>query len=86
MPNDVLANDPDRPDTVDQRLLAHMTRGPQRHYSAVQLARNTGIPLPEVQRHLAKLERAGTVVRSKVTQYPAFQLRDDQLRDDQAPG
>jgi DNA-binding Lrp family transcriptional regulator len=60
----------------DQRLLAHMRRAPAGQYTAVQLARNTGLPLPEVQSRLAKLVIDGVIVRSTVTVGPAFQLAE----------
>jgi DNA-binding Lrp family transcriptional regulator len=76
MPNDVQDNVP-QDNTLDegkQRLLAHMARGPEGHYTAVQLARNLGVSLPEVQRRLVKLQRTGYIVRSTSTVVPAYQL------------
>jgi DNA-binding Lrp family transcriptional regulator len=62
------------PDAHDQRILAHMRRAPAGQYTAVQLARNTGLPLTEVLPRLARLLKAGVIARSSVTVYPAFQL------------
>jgi hypothetical protein len=55
-----------------------MRRAPAGHYTAVQLARNTGLPLAKVQQRLAQLRRDGVIVRSRVTVYPAFQLAGQQ--------
>jgi hypothetical protein len=60
----------------DYRILHHMQRAIAGHYTSAQLARNTGIPLAEVQRRLAQLEDAGYVRRSTATPYPAFHLTE----------
>jgi hypothetical protein len=65
-------------DEFDQRILAAMRRAPGGRYTTVQLARNTGLSLPEVQRRLATLQRQGAIVRSSHTAYPAFQLAGEQ--------
>jgi DNA-binding Lrp family transcriptional regulator len=61
-------------DEHDRRILAYMRRAPAGRYTAVQLARNTGLDLAEVQRRLAQLRRDGVIVRSRVTAYPAFHV------------
>jgi DNA-binding Lrp family transcriptional regulator len=66
------------PDEQDQRILAHMRRAPAGQYTAVQLARNTGLPLTEVQPRLARLLKQGVIARSAVTVYPAFHLSGPQ--------
>jgi DNA-binding IclR family transcriptional regulator len=63
-------------DENDYRILSHMQRAPTGHYTSAQLARNTGVPLAEVQRRLALLEDAGYVLRSTATPYPAFHLAE----------
>jgi DNA-binding Lrp family transcriptional regulator len=72
-------------DAHDQRILAHMRRAPTGHYTEAQLARNTGLPLPEVQRRLTQLRRAGAIVRSLVTISPTFQLAAPDAAPDAAP-
>ena len=61
-------------DESDKRILAHMHRAPAGHYTAVQLARNTGLSLTEVQPRLARLLKVGAIQRSTMTAYPAFTL------------
>jgi DNA-binding IclR family transcriptional regulator len=63
-------------DEHERRILSHMQRARAGHYTVAQLARNTGVPLAAVQRHLAQLEAAGYVVRSATTSSPAFQLTE----------
>jgi DNA-binding IclR family transcriptional regulator len=63
-------------DEQDRRILSHMQRAAAGRYTVAQLARNTGVPLAEVQQHLAQLEAAGYVVRSATTSAPAFQLTE----------
>jgi DNA-binding IclR family transcriptional regulator len=71
-----MRNEQATPDDPAQRILGFMRRAPQGHFTAVQLARNTGLALPEVQRRIAALQQDGSVVRSRTTVVPAFQLAE----------
>ena len=51
-------------DEVGQRILSCMRRAPRGKYTALQLARNTGLRLAEVQRSLSDLEQAGATMRA----------------------
>jgi DNA-binding IclR family transcriptional regulator len=66
-------------DSRNERILEHMRRAPAGQHTVVQLARNPGISLPEVQQRLARLQRNGFVVRSNRSVDPAFQLTEPGL-------
>jgi DNA-binding IclR family transcriptional regulator len=65
-------------DEINQRILFCMQRAPGGN-TAVQLARNTGLSLPEVQRSLTELHRAGAILRAARLPYPAFHLVGQEL-------
>ena len=61
-------------DDLKQRVLACMQRAPGGTYTAVQLSRNTGLSVAEVQQGLANLEQESAIVRAAHLSYPAYCL------------
>ena len=61
-------------DDINLRILGYMRRAPGGNYTAVQLSRNTGLTVAQVQQALADLERANAIVRAPHLAYPAYCL------------
>ncbi len=63
---------------ISARILVCMERAPAGNYTPVQLARNTGLWVAEVQRGIAQLHRTGIISQAPGLAFPAFRLAGEQ--------